>query len=740
MADELRAKIRASVTGMQEVEKLKNSMRQLASVAKPASADIDKLRSAALKLGNASDRTENELRTSISVLTDLRANVSLTSKRYQLLTRDINKTEAALAKSGSSGKGAAGRFGRTAKTIGAIAGAGIFGGPEGAAGALIGGIFGGPTGALTGGAVGAQVSILRKFAGQIAENVAQFRGYQIALAGISDSQEDYNESMKGMTEISKQFLIPQKDAIKQFTRLKASITGAGFTTAETTKVFKGMAAAILATGGSTHDLNSALVAAAQVFSKGKVSAEELRQQIGERLPGAFTIFADAMGISTKELDKMLERGEVDLTNFVKFSESIFARYSQIADQLADSPERAGQRLAVALSMAEIKFGGFFQVAGAGFQDWAKDIVDWTLDNEEQLKINIAKFAIFAEDVVYIFKEIAKNIFGVLKPVFEWVGERLNALTADIREDLLEGEFKQMMRDQPGYNRWKDRPILDLRKEALGNVDKRGIPEGSSRSKEYQVEYRKLLMERLGIAESEVAKISLLYEDKVTKKLEELFSLPGLQFGTAKGEGNGQGGGTQGKTAFDGLKEGIKSFGKEAGDVFSQVKAASEKALQGLEDQLVNFVTTGKLAFKDLARSILADMARIVIRKQILAPIIGAIFPSAKGNVFASNKIVPFAKGGIIDRPTIFPLKNGAALAGEAGEEAILPLRRGKGGRLGVESSGSGGGTSVVVNVDASGSDVQGDEDAGRQLGQLIAIAVQGKLIEQSRPGGLLNQS
>ena len=157
MADELRAKIRASVTGMQEVEKLKNSMRQLGSVAKPAALDINKLRSAALKLGNAADRTENELRTSISVLTDLRANVSLTSKRYQLLTRDINKAEAALAKSGSSGKGAAGRFGRTARTLGAVAGAGVFGGPEGAAGAAIGGIFGGPTAALTGGAVGAQV-------------------------------------------------------------------------------------------------------------------------------------------------------------------------------------------------------------------------------------------------------------------------------------------------------------------------------------------------------------------------------------------------------------------------------------------------------------------------------------------------------------------------------------------------------------------------------------------------------
>ena len=49
----------------------------------------------------------------------------------------------------------------------------------------------------------------------------------------------------------------------------------------------------------------------------------------------------------------------------------------------------------------------------------------------------------------------------------------------------------------------------------------------------------------------------------------------------------------------------------------------------------------------------------------------------------------------------------------------------------------GGGTSVVVNVDASGSNVEGDEERGRDLGRLIAVAVQSELIEQQRPGGLL---
>ena len=52
--------------------------------------------------------------------------------------------------------------------------------------------------------------------------------------------------------------------------------------------------------------------------------------------------------------------------------------------------------------------------------------------------------------------------------------------------------------------------------------------------------------------------------------------------------------------------------------------------------------------------------------------------------------------------------------------------------------GGGGSTSVVVNVDASGTDVQGDEAQAKELGTLISVAVQGELLKQQRPGGLLS--
>jgi tape measure domain-containing protein len=82
---------------------------------------------------------------------------------------------------------------------------------------------------------------------------------------------------------------------------------------------------------------------------------------------------------------------------------------------------------------------------------------------------------------------------------------------------------------------------------------------------------------------------------------------------------------------------------------------------------------------------------------------GFFSPSANGNAFGANGIIPFAKGGIVNSPTLFPFAKGIGLMGEAGPEAILPLSRGPGGKLGVMASGGGGDVNVVVNVDAKGS-------------------------------------
>ena len=192
-----------------------------------------------------------------------------------------------------------------------------------------------------------------------------------------------------------------------------------------------------------------------------------------------------------------------------------------------------------------------------------------------------------------------------------------------------------------------------------------------------------------------------------------------------------------------IQQRLQDYYNSVKDLGGAIGDAVVGGLQGLEDQLTAFVTTGKANFKELATSILSDLARIAIRAAIIQPIVkalGGLFPGFKfadGGVFAQNGIQKFAMGGVVNRPTIFPFANGTGLMGEAGPEAIMPLQRGANGKLGVIASG-GGNTSVVVNVDASGnSNVQGDQAQAKQLGVVVSAAVQAELVNQQRPGGLL---
>ena len=76
---------------------------------------------------------------------------------------------------------------------------------------------------------------------------------------------------------------------------------------------------------------------------------------------------------------------------------------------------------------------------------------------------------------------------------------------------------------------------------------------------------------------------------------------------------------------------------------------------------------------------------------------------------------------------------GSYIVGERGPEIFSP---GVSGTI-TPNHALGGSTNIVVNVDASGSSVQGDEEQGRELGRMISVAIQSELIKQTRPGGML---
>lgn len=96
-----------------------------------------------------------------------------------------------------------------------------------------------------------------------------------------------------------------------------------------------------------------------------------------------------------------------------------------------------------------------------------------------------------------------------------------------------------------------------------------------------------------------------------------------------------------------------------------------------------------------------------------------LFANAKGNAYSDGQVMPFADGGIVNSPTLFAMRGGTGLMGEAGPEAILPLSRGSDGALGVRG---GGATHVTVNI--STPDVQSFSQSQNQMAAMVSRALQ----------------
>ncbi len=121
------------------------------------------------------------------------------------------------------------------------------------------------------------------------------------------------------------------------------------------KIFESVTEASTALGLSSDEYNRTLLALQQMISKGKVSAEELRQQLGEALPDAFQLFAQAAGVSTAELDKMLERGEVGIDVLGKFADVLHNKYEKGANEAAQGLQAELNRLTMSWEDFKVSF-------------------------------------------------------------------------------------------------------------------------------------------------------------------------------------------------------------------------------------------------------------------------------------------------------------------------------------------------------------------------------------------------
>jgi tape measure domain-containing protein len=177
------------------------------------------------------------------------------------------------------------------------------------------------------------------------------------LKFASDGLTDFASNSAFVISTTRKLGINLEASVSGFAKLSAATKGTALQGKETRKVFLAVSSAAATLRLSAADTDGVMRALTQMISKGKVSAEELRGQLGERLPGAFKIASDAMGVTTAELSKMLETGEVITEDFLpRFSAAMQEHFAGGAESAADTASAAIERLRTNINLLGERLG------------------------------------------------------------------------------------------------------------------------------------------------------------------------------------------------------------------------------------------------------------------------------------------------------------------------------------------------------------------------------------------------
>lgn len=216
--------------------------------------------------------------------------------------------------------------------------------------------------------------------------------------------------------------------------------------------------------------------------------------------------------------------------------------------------------------------------------------------------------------------------------------------------------------------------------------------------------------------------------------------------------------------MQGASRALDNFLAQGGNVAGMTENVFTNAFNGMADGIANFALTGKMDFRSFTVSILADLAKMEARiaaSKLLGSVLGmfgagasaggstpsgayssaalSVIPNADCGVYRSAGLSQYS-GSIVNRPTFFAFARGAAVMGEAGPEAILPLRRGANGKLGVVAAGSGGMTMFApqyhIAITNTGPDL--GAQAMKAVYDMGKKAASDYLQQQGRDGGRLS--
>ena len=292
---------------------------------------------------------------------------------------------------------------------------------------------------------------------EIFEQIKALNELKFGLEQVTESQEEFNQAqffLESVAERAGASLIPLTQRYINFLAAAKSTT---LTLKETQRVFENVVVAGAALGRSTEDTNGSLRALEQILSKGNVQAEEIRGQLGERLPGAFQILEKALGLATGELNDMLEVGGLLSVDAIPaLSRGLEDAFSldtiDRVETLAAAQARLGTEFTLFLSDLEGGEGSISRVFTFIFDSMTsivglfRELNGGLLENsvaESSLRgVAVATQQVVQESKEYgtTLKETAENILPRYIKIVEEYGEVLQEVTSEQNKSALTNFF------------------------------------------------------------------------------------------------------------------------------------------------------------------------------------------------------------------------------------------------------------------------------------------------------------
>ncbi len=764
-------RLKVNVDGANQITAFNRNLKGLETTAQLSKAQLGQMNIQINRMAREAGNTTAGIRQHIAALTTLRDRVDLNSKAYQRLGNEIDQLQAKLRATSGAATGAAG---------------------GGALQSILG--IGGKLTAIAAAAAG--FGLVAK---SVVDTGVSAIESERRLRLLSQGLDDYTQVQFAAASAAQKFGISQTQANQEFAQIYARLRPIGLTLEEIKTVYNGFNTAAKLSGTTATEASAAFLQLSQGLGTGVLRGEELNS-VFEQTPAVVQAIAKEMGVGVGQIRELAKEGKITSDIVIAALQGIERDGAAQLEEALKGPEQQFRNLDIAVQELKLTAADFALPAIIqGVKDltfFIKElnsiikIVDWNLVFEAIGQagplISGGSLSItprggrrrpqtygpaLTPDIVAGVRSreqqnrprptrtggtggggrsSAAEIREISQAELD-LSRKLNAarvsenqlLEAQTRFELDMLEIGKQKLGQRAKLKAEDEAATRLRMAEMNFAKEAGsaVAQAFLERNKLQEDYKRVV-EDLQIKTGEITgdKLKQIEIDReVASILERLPGLTQAQIDKIKELVTAS---KEVKDSFkDTFNDSLKQYYEELKNFGGQVGSAVVGTFKGLEDQLTTFVTTGKANFRDLANSIIADITRIAIRQAIIRPIVGALFPnltaSAMGNVFAQNGIQKFARGGVIDKPTVFPFANGIGLMGEAGPEAIMPLRRGRDGRLGVEAANGGGGVNVTVNVDAQGTSVQGDNGRAGDLGRAISEAVKNEIVAQKRPGGLL---